>query len=947
MRFLSVSMENFCCIGKAEVELANKRLTVIQGKNLDADGASSNGSGKCFSPGTRVVMSDGTTKAVEAIRVGDTLVDPWSNITSVVETHSGVGDIYRVEHKDGRFYDVSAEHLLALKKNCNGPRLPSSVKQYLDQNGHVVIPVKDYVQLKKWEKNLLAGFIADAVTFHGCNSLPVCPYFVGLWLGDGTVGGLDITTMDSEVVDYVHQIASDYGMVVRRYAKPNNKAATYRLISGRRGPRSKHVLLNDMRKLGLITAKRIPSSYLQADIKDRLNLLAGILDTDGYLQANGFEVAIKDNGLSDDFMFLCRSLGFRCHRSKRVKSCQNGFSASYNIHLVTGNTDTIPTKVARRKATARMINKDHRKVGIRSVTKLGTGPYYGFQTTGSQLFMLDDFTVVHNSTIIVDSICWCLFGKTTKGGSVNAVTPMGTGKGTSVTVKFEVGDDTYELSRYRKHQKYSNQILLSKNGEDISKATASDTEQQINRLIGCNFETFLYTTILGQGMMFRFSQLTDQNRKEILEGIARTEVYEDCRVAARKKSQALQVEEAGVNGQLSALPQQVAYFERQLADKVQKQAQADAEYSARMSQIADSVNKVHEEIALEQAALDLLVHPHATEAILAMHEVVRSKSEELEEVNRRRGAAHYAHKDALDQISKLKSADGAECSFCGSALTEEHKVTELRKRSDIVAERAKALEEVTAEFQRKSAELEQIRTASAKMSSENVEVNRRADGLRNSIKLRQNTADNLRSQADALTKQDYTKEIAADQAQLGAVKAKIAETEQQVKSLLSKRAIADRWVDGFQDIRVSAVDSLMTFLNDRLKHYCSILCGDDISVTLAHNDKGKIDLNVTTKGGTYQSASGGEKDRIDICLAFSLLALARQCTQWTSNLLVLDEIAVFVDDSGVERLAKLIDLILDEVESIFLVSHNPIFAGYGDNVITVVKENGVSRIEND
>ena len=63
------------------------------------------------------------------------------------------------------------------------------------------------------------------------------------------------------------------------------------------------------------------------------------------------------------------------------------------------------------------------------------------------------------------------------------------------------------------------------------------------------------------------------------------------------------------------------------------------------------------------------------------------------------------------------------------------------------------------------------------------------------------------------------------------------------------------------------------------------------------------------------------------------------------NVLVLDEVAVFVDDAGIERLMRLVAEKLDRVETCFLVSQNPEFKGFADTTWTVVKEEGVSRLE--
>lgn len=204
----------------------------------------------------------------------------------------------------------------------------------------------------------------------------------------------------------------------------------------------------------------------------------------------------------------------------------------------------------------------------------------------------------------------------------------------------------------------------------------------------------------------------------------------------------------------------------------------------------------------------------------------------------------------------------------------------------------------------------------------------------------------LRDRIKAIVPADYSSSIASAQAKIKELEKTAAAKEVALQNLKSEADAVQFWAEvGFQELRVKAVDALLVFLNARLAHYAQTIMGKDISVSLSHTDKGKIDLQVTSAGASYQSASGGEKDRIDVCIAFALLDLARQCTQWSSNILVLDEIATFVDASGVDRIMRAVTELMDQVESSFVISHNPVFEGYGDKVWTVIKEAGVSRLE--
>ncbi|WP_236513539.1 hypothetical protein, partial [Escherichia coli] len=62
-------------------------------------------------------------------------------------------------------------------------------------------------------------------------SVPVDPYFLGLWLGDGSSRVVDVCTPDPEIVDYIHNVASKYGMQVK--VRDDDRCPVYAITNGR------------------------------------------------------------------------------------------------------------------------------------------------------------------------------------------------------------------------------------------------------------------------------------------------------------------------------------------------------------------------------------------------------------------------------------------------------------------------------------------------------------------------------------------------------------------------------------------------------------------------------------------------------------------------------------------------------------------------------------------
>lgn len=148
--------------------------------------------------------------------------------------------------------------------------------------------------------------VADALVLPDAD-LPIAPYFLGVWLGDGNCRNNQITTADP---DLIPEIEKD-GYTIRplqsntyRYAVDDeNGKATNRWQSGMTGR---------LRTLGLLQNKHIPAIYLRASEQQRRALLAGLLDTDGTINRCGAaEFTTTNPQLAQDVYELVCSLGFR------------------------------------------------------------------------------------------------------------------------------------------------------------------------------------------------------------------------------------------------------------------------------------------------------------------------------------------------------------------------------------------------------------------------------------------------------------------------------------------------------------------------------------------------------------------------------------------------------------------------------------------------------------
>jgi hypothetical protein len=148
--------------------------------------------------------------------------------------------------------------------------------------------------------------------------LPIEPYTLGAWLGDGTTTKAEITCCDTEILA---QISGD-GFSVRRLAYAPH---LYRIgeaghsrdeATGRYSRNGS--LSSRLRNLGMLDGKYVPRPYLEAGTGQRMALLQGLMDTDGFVDdvAGRCEFTSTNEGLADAVVELAASLGFRPVKSE-------------------------------------------------------------------------------------------------------------------------------------------------------------------------------------------------------------------------------------------------------------------------------------------------------------------------------------------------------------------------------------------------------------------------------------------------------------------------------------------------------------------------------------------------------------------------------------------------------------------------------------------------------
>lgn len=340
----------------------------------------------CHAKGTKILMYDGTLRAVESIWPGELIMGPDSKPRKVLGLAYGQDTMVKIRPTKGEDFIVNLDHVLSLSHTVTKDITNLTVREYITKN-------KTFKHTHKLYKT--------PVEFINSNKLPLDPWFLGAMLGDGSFGpSIRLTSADACIRAKAAKVIDALDGRLTTSQIKGNKASQDAYV--------KLVKSNDKSKLQIILTelglwlskshnKFIPEIYKTASRENRLAILAGLIDTDGHLNGpNGYDYISKSERLSDDVIFIARSLGFAAYKTICEKYSQNGSGGIYYRVSISGDLEELPVTLAYKKAQSRLQKKNHLVTGF-TYEILFNGDYYGFQLDQDHLYLTGDFTVHHNS----------------------------------------------------------------------------------------------------------------------------------------------------------------------------------------------------------------------------------------------------------------------------------------------------------------------------------------------------------------------------------------------------------------------------------------------------------------------------------------------------------------------------------------------------------------------
>lgn len=370
------------------------------------------GVGKALKYGTKVLGADGIFRPVEDFNVGDYLIGRDGKPTKILKVRDfDKLNLYRVHFIDGTYIDCCEDHLwtlrkwgkvytLSTKELASGKLMDIGAGTGFSGNKghhyyHWYLPKIDPVEYP--EKNYV-----------------IPPYTMGVLLGNGSLsadrGSIVFTSFDDDIVESVRSELPNE-VELRKTKTPGDWRFVWKVRHTTPNPYA--VAIRELHLHKKAQGKFIPVEYLTGSVEQRLELLAGIIDTDGYVprgcdkngRTSSIVLALTSEQLIDDVRYLIESLGGYARKksydgwytppgSKERRYTSKVYELDFSFHLPLN----LRSSFKRDRYTTALVHRTRPIVSIEPIEPAGGRCF--IVDNDEHLFLTEHFIPTHNSFLL-------------------------------------------------------------------------------------------------------------------------------------------------------------------------------------------------------------------------------------------------------------------------------------------------------------------------------------------------------------------------------------------------------------------------------------------------------------------------------------------------------------------------------------------------------------------
>ena len=585
---------------------------------------------------------------------------------------------------------------------------------------------------------------------------------------------------------------------------------------------------------------------------------------------------------------------------------------------------------------------------------------------------IDDLATSNGSgkSSIWEAIAWALTGDTIRG--TKNVVNMHTNEGTYVELEFDIDNNNYKIVRSKDHKVFKTNLKIYINGEDKSGKGIRDSEKLLSEYLPDLTSSLIGSVIiLGQGLPQRFSNNTPSGRKEVLEKLSKSDfMISDLKTRISERKKVLSDKLRQIEDGILKLTTEKSMVEKLVIEDKQKlsnMGNLDA-MILKLGFLNHDLKKLENEYNLLEDELN-----QNTQVLNNYNEeLLKLNNKYTEQIN-----TVFQHEDYIryndiskiimkkemelnsikSEIVKLDSIKDV-CPTCGQKLqgVEKPDTTELKNQYNLILSEIEELKQSKSDAEKSYTEYKnninaefnnKISLNKQCISESNIIITK----LKNDMSIKHNEMESTKNSIIIADKniQNYSE-------QLNELNGKISHNEGVLVDLSEEISYNNNMKDDMErrlavinkmntiitrDFRGYLLQNSIEFIDRKAKEYSKeVFDTDKLDFKLDGNS-----ISISYDGKEYENLSGGEKQKVDLIVQLSLRDMLCKHLNFSSNILVLDELFDNLDSIGCQRVLNLISSKLSDVESIFIVTHHTDIAIPADKEIVVVKDsNKISKV---
>ncbi len=515
---------------------------------------------------------------------------------------------------------------------------------------------------------------------------------------------------------------------------------------------------------------------------------------------------------------------------------------------------------------------------------------------------------------ILDALTFVLFGKPYRDIKLSELVNTANGKGLEVTCEFRIGTDTYMIRRGLKPAVFE----IYKNGKEMDMLSTKKLNQdEIDKLLGINLRLFKNIVAVAVTNNKPFLSLPIGDKRALIENIFNIDVLGSmCKDVKKRKTvnnTELDLKTTERRGVVNSIEDNESYIENMR----RYIASFNEVKDANLKTIRENIDKYRKEI--DKRTKNLAIAESKIKELTDEIGTVPDRSVG-ESLNLEIGKAQSVIDNINNTLSRLKKS--RLCPVCNSPLDEGH----ARKHIEGMLAEKKTMEKETLPglMERYRAYSDTVKTYQEKQSF--------IQTIRDKARTEEITRSTLETELNK-AKQNLEKEsgkacpasVDSYVEKLNALRAQSEELNKDIDVLTEKILIDTQLIKilGDDGIKSYFFKKLIKVLNKSVNEYLSKFELKNTTIEFDETMAETMTTNLVPR--TYSSYSSGERTRIDMSILLAFFDISRQISNWSCNLLFIDELLdQNIDQSGIEQfvstLYNLIQLNKKKL-GIYIISH--------------------------